>query len=342
MTTDLQDLLRQAEQALQNAGTEEDLRQVESRFLGKKGSITAQLARLGQIPAAERREFGKAINELKAAVEAAIARRAATLRGAALEADLARAIDVTLPGRRRRVGHFHPITRAMNDATQIFALLGFGVEEGPQVESDFHNFAALNMPPHHPARDMQDTFYISDDLLLRTHTSPVQIRTMLARKPPVRIIAPGVVYRRDNDPTHSPMFHQIEGLLVDARVSLADLKGVLLHFAHRFFGDDIGLRLRPSYFPFTEPSAELDIQCVFCRGGGCRTCKATGYLEIGGCGMVAPAVFEAVGYDPERVTGFAFGMGVERIAMLRYGISDIRHLYESDVRFLEQFPPLSG
>ncbi|MEK6606066.1 MAG: phenylalanine--tRNA ligase subunit alpha [Myxococcota bacterium] len=339
MTEDLGRLVHEAEEALAAASTDEAVRQVEARYLGRKGALTALMQRLGALPSAERPAFGKAVNAAKGELEAAAKRRFAELREAALAAEFARRVDVTVPGRRRRVGHIHPITRATRDASAIFGELGFEVAEGPQIETDFNNFEALNIPKDHPARDMQDTFYVEGghDLLLRTHTSPVQVRTMRSRRPPVRIIAPGVVYRRDDDPTHSPMFHQIEGLLVDARVSLAELKGVLLHFVHRFFGPDLGVRLRPSYFPFTEPSAEVDMQCVFCRGAGCRTCKQTGWLEIAGCGMVSPAVFEAVGYDPEAVTGFAFGMGIERIAMLRHGVSDIRLFYESDVRFLGQF-----
>src|SRR5262249_38616170 len=251
-------------------------------------------------------------------------------------ADLARTVDVTLPGRAAPLGHLHPITQARRDIERIFGELGFEVATGPQVETDFHNFEALAMPKDHPARDMQDTFYVTDDVVLRTHPSPVQVRVMLRQPPPVKIICPGVVYRRDDDPTHSPMFHQVEGLLVDTNVSLADLKGVLLHFVRRFFGADFSVRLRPSFFPFTEPSAEIDLLCVFCRGQGCRTCKS-GWLEIGGSGMVDPEVFRHVGYDKYDVTGFAFGMGIDRMAMLRHGISDIKLLFENDVRFLRQF-----
>jgi len=337
MTEGLQEILELASGALQAAADEESLRQAEARFLGKKGLLTAQLKRLATLPAAERPAFGEAVNRAKRAVEEAAARRRTELAGAKLDLELGRSVDVTLPGRRRPQGRPHLLTRTRRDAERIFAELGYEVAEGPQVETDFHNFEALNFPRDHAARDMQDTFYISDGVVLRTHTSPVQVRTMMSRPPPVRIIAPGVVYRRDDDPTHSPMFHQIEGLLVDRRVSLADLKGTLLHFLHRFFGADVGVRLRPSFFPFTEPSAEVDIRCIFCRGLGCRVCKQSGYLEIAGCGMVHPAVFEAVGYDPEQVTGFAFGMGVERLAMLRHGVDDIRLLFEGDMRFLEQF-----
>jgi len=246
---------------------------------------------------------------------------------------------VTLPGRARRLGHLHPITLARREIEAIFAQIGFTVAVGPQVETDFHNFEALAMPKDHPARDMQDTFYVdgSPDVVLRTHTSPVQIRTMLAQKPPVRVIVPGTVYRRDDDATHSPMFNQVEGLCVDEGVTFADLKGVLLHFARRFFGDKIGVRLRPSFFPFTEPSAEIDFTCVFCGGKGCRTCKQTGWIEIGGSGMVDPEVFRHVGYDSEKYTGFAFGWGIDRMAMLKYGIDNIPLFFEGDVRFARQF-----
>jgi phenylalanyl-tRNA synthetase alpha chain len=246
-------------------------------------------------------------------------------------------VDVTLPGRRQPRGRIHPLNRVMAEVCDIFLYLGFEAVTGPEVELDWYNFEALNLPPDHPARDMQDTFYFNDQVLLRTHTSPMQIRTMEKRQPPVRIIAPGKVYRRDSDITHSPMFHQVEGLLVDKHVTFADLKGVLTAFVHQMFGPEVGVRFRPSYFPFTEPSAEVDIQCVMCGGDGCRVCQATGWLEVLGSGMVHPAVFEAVGYDPEIYTGFAFGLGVERIAMLKYGIDDIRLFFENDLRFLRQF-----
>ena len=247
------------------------------------------------------------------------------------------AADVTLPGRRLPRGRLHPLNRIMAEVCDIFLHLGFESVEGPEVELDWYNFEALNLPPDHPARDMQDTFYFNDKVLLRTHTSPMQIRTMEVRQPPVRIIAPGKVYRRDSDITHSPMFHQVEGLLVDKGVTFADLKGVLTAFVHQMFGPEVGVRFRPSYFPFTEPSAEVDILCVMCRGKGCRVCKQTGWLEVLGSGMVHPAVFENVGYDTSRYSGFAFGMGVERIAMLKFGIDDIRKYYENDIRFLKQF-----
>jgi phenylalanyl-tRNA synthetase alpha chain len=251
--------------------------------------------------------------------------------------EILRTDDVTLPGRRQPLGHLHPLNRIMSEICDIFQRLGFEAVEGPEVELDWYNFEALNIPPDHPARDMQDTFYFNDKVLLRTHTSPMQIRVMEKRRPPVRIIAPGKVYRRDSDMTHSPMFHQVEGLLVDKNVTFADLKGVLTAFVHQLFGPEVSLRFRPSYFPFTEPSAEIDIACVICRGEGCRVCKITGWLEVLGAGMVHPNVFEAVGYDPEEYTGFAFGLGVERFAMLKYGIDDIRLFFDNDLRFLRQF-----
>jgi len=246
-------------------------------------------------------------------------------------------IDVTLPGRQQHYGHKHPITQVTEEVVGIFAALGFGVAEGPEVEKDFYNFEALNIPKEHPARDMQDTFYVTDDVVLRTHTSPVQIRTMLEQAPPVRVVAPGTVYRRDSDITHSPMFHQIEGFLVDKQVTFGDLKGILTTFINECFGRGTGVRFRPSFFPFTEPSAEVDIQCVICGGKGCRVCKQSGWLEILGSGMIDPEVFKAVGYDPEVYSGFAFGMGIERIAMLKYGVNDLRLFFENDLRFLRQF-----
>jgi len=255
-------------------------------------------------------------------------------RARKLESDT---IDVTMPGRIRPAGALHPLTQGIREVTQIFVQMGFTVVEGPEIETDFYNFEALNTPPFHPARDVQDTFYISGNVLLRTHTSPVQVRVMEKQKPPVRIVSPGKVYRPDSDVSHTPMFHQVEGLLVDRGISFGDLKGVLTYFVHQLFGQDVALRFRPSFFPFTEPSAEVDIRCVMCRGSGCRVCGQSGWLEILGSGMVDPEVFKSVGYDPEAVTGFAFGLGVERIAMLKYGISDIRMFFENDMRFLKQF-----
>ncbi len=314
------------------------LDQVRVRYLGKSGELTALLKQLGTLPAEERPAAGQEINQAKVAVQVAIDRRKVVLEEAALAARLAaERIDVSLPGRGRRPGGLHPVTRAMRRIERLFANAGFAVAEGPEVEDAYHNFEALNIPEHHPARAMHDTFYFDSELLLRTHTSPVQIRIMEEQAPPLKIIAPGRVYRCDSDLTHTPMFHQVEGLLVDEQVSFADLKGVLYDFLRNFFERDLELRFRPSYFPFTEPSAEVDIQCVICGGSGCRVCKQTGWLEVLGCGMVYPEVFRHVGIDPDRYLGYAFGMGVERLAMLRYGIDDIRLNFENDLRYLRQF-----
>jgi phenylalanyl-tRNA synthetase alpha chain len=306
--------------------------------LGRKGSVTELLKGLGSLPAAERKDAGAAINRAKDRVAEAIDARRAELEAAALESDLrSAAIDVTLPGRGQSVGGLHPVTRTRLRVEAIFRRAGFSVAEGPEVEDDFHNFEALNIPANHPARAMHDTFYFGDGRLLRTHTSPVQIRAMQLQGVPIRLIAPGPVYRRDSDVTHTPMFHQVEGLVLDEDVSLAHLKGVLTGFAEQFFEKPRGLRFRPSYFPFTEPSAEVDIQCVLCDGVGCRVCKQTGWLEICGCGMVHPNVLSACGVDPARWQGYAFGMGIERLAMLRYAVSDLRMFFENDLRFLAQF-----
>ena len=320
---------------IQGARTLEELESLRVKFLGRKGALTQILRGLKDLPAEARRDVGQEANRVKEVLEAALARSQTVLKEAARRA-AAPALDVTLPGRRRPRGRLHPLNQAMQEVCDIFLHLGFEAVEGPEVELDWYNFEALNIPPDHPARDMQDTFYFNNRVLLRTHTSPMQIRTMEKRRPPLRIIAPGKVYRRDSDITHSPMFHQVEGLLVDQGITFADLKGVLTAFVHEMFGPEVGVRFRPSYFPFTEPSAEVDIECVICRGEGCRVCKITGWLEILGSGMVHPAVFEAVGYDPETYTGFAFGLGIERIAMLKYGIDDIR-LFFYDLRFLRQF-----
>lgn len=300
---------------------------------------TAQKAALATAQGAEKKSIGQLTNDWIRKAEAIYEERLAAIAKAREQRALDERVDVTLPGRTRRLGHLHPITYARREIEAIFAQLGFTVAVGPQVETDYNNFEALAMPKDHPARDMQDTFYISgtDDVVLRTHTSPVQIRTMKAQPPPVRVIIPGTVYRKDDDATHSPMFNQVEGLCVDEGVTFADLKGTLLHFARRFFGEDVGVRLRPSFFPFTEPSAEIDFTCVFCRGVGCRTCKGTGWIEIGGAGMVDPEVFRHVGYDSEKYTGFAFGWGIDRMAMLKYGIPVITLLFEGDVRFARQF-----
>ncbi|HCC55554.1 MAG TPA: phenylalanine--tRNA ligase subunit alpha [Desulfobulbaceae bacterium] len=306
------------------------------KYLGRKGEFTFVLRQLGQAPPEERPRLGQLANEIKQELEIAFAEREARL----IEADAGTikvTLDLTLPGRTIPFGKLHPVTQVMDAVCAIFEGLGFAVAEGPDVEVDFYNFEALNIPAHHPARAMHDTFYISDSLLLRTHTSPMQARIMEKEQPPLRVIAPGKVYRCDSDITHTPMFHQVEGFLVDRHISFADLKGVLSVFITRMFAQDTPIRFRPSFFPFTEPSAEVDIGCVLCGGKGCRVCKHTGWLEILGAGMIDPEVFKKVGYDPEEYSGFAFGLGIERIAMLKYGITDIRLFYENDLRFLSQF-----
>jgi phenylalanyl-tRNA synthetase alpha chain len=334
------DELEQA--ALQEVSSATDavaLDNVRVRYLGKKGLLTQQLKQLGKLPAEERPAAGQEINRIKQQVQEAIRTHGEALQFAALDAQLAgEQIDVTLPGRGQSMGGLHPVTRTMRRIEQLFLPLGFTVEEGPEIEDDHHNFGALNIPDHHPARAMHDTFYFDAQTLLRTHTSPVQVRVMEEREPPLRIIAPGRVYRCDSDLTHTPMFHQVEGLLVDEHASFASLKGLIDEFLRAFFErEDLAVRFRPSYFPFTEPSAEVDIQCVMCAGDGCRVCGHTGWLEVLGCGMVHPNVFENVGIDNERYTGFAFGMGVERLAMLRYGVNDLRLFFENDMNFLTQF-----
>jgi phenylalanyl-tRNA synthetase alpha chain len=307
-------------------------------LFGKKGAITALLKTLGAMAPDERREAGARINAARDALAAELAARESTLQQQALEQQLAAGrIDVTQPGRGQQPGGLHPVSRARRRIEELFRNAGFSVEQGPEVEDDWHNFEALNIPADHPARAMHDTFYFPDGRLLRTHTSPVQVRAMLRDQPPLRMIMPGRVYRCDSDVTHTPMFHQVEGLVVDEGVSFAHLRSVLHHFVERFFERKLGIRFRPSYFPFTEPSAEVDIECVFCSGQGCRVCKNTGWLEIAGCGMVHPNVLRNVNIDPERYTGYAFGMGIERLAMLRYGVNDIRLYFENDLRFLRQF-----
>ena len=334
----LEDLVQQSAQALNNARDLQALDQVRVQYLGKKGALTEYLKSLGQLPPEERPKVGEAVNRAKQTLQAAIDARRTDLEGQAIQARLAaEKIDVTLPGRGQRSGGLHPVTRTLQRIQSLFAQAGFTVVEGPEIEDDYHNFEALNIPESHPARAMHDTFYFDAHLLLRTHTSPVQIRTMKNTPPPLRFIAPGRVYRCDSDVTHTPMFHQVEGLLVDEAVSFADLKGMLDDFLRHFFEKDLKVRFRPSYFPFTEPSAEVDIECVICGGGGCRVCKQSGWLEVLGCGMVHPKVFENVGIDNERYTGYAFGMGVERLAMLRYGVNDLRLFFENDLRFLRQF-----
>jgi phenylalanyl-tRNA synthetase alpha chain len=315
------------------------LEEARVRFLGKKGLLTEQLKGLGSLPAAQRPAAGQQINDAKAQIQAAIEARRAALDEAALARELAVGrIDVTLPGRGQEAGGMHPVTRTRLRIERIFTQAGFQVATGPEVEDEFHNFEALNIPKNHPARAMHDTFYFPDGRLLRTHTSPVQIRALRAQKPPLAVIAPGRVYRCDSDMTHTPMFHQVEGIVVGESVSFANLKAMLHTFVERFFEQPLGMRLRPSYFPFTEPSAEVDIECVFCRGAGCRVCKHSGWLEILGCGMIHPNVLETAGVDAEVWQGYAFGMGIERLAMLRYGVDDLRLFFENDLQFLRQFP----
>lgn len=339
MIENLESLVSDALGEVAGAADARALDDVRVRYLGKKGTLSALLKGLGGLSNEERPAAGARINEGKQRVQAAIDERRRTLEDAALDEKLvAEALDVTLPGRGEQPGALHPVTRMRRRMEDFFLRLGFDIAEGPEVEDDFHNFEALNIPPHHPARAMHDTFYFGDGRLLRTHTSPVQVRVMEGGKPPFRIIAPGRVYRCDSDLTHTPMFHQVEGLLVDENITFADLKGTVAAFLEYIFEvDDLPVRFRPSYFPFTEPSAEVDVGCVSCGGAGCRVCSHSGWLEIMGCGMVHPAVLEHGGVDPERYSGFAFGMGIERLAMLRYGVNDLRLFFENDVRFLTQF-----
>ena len=335
----LDDLKAEATAAIKSAGDSAALEKLRVEWLGKKGRVTDLLKSLGQLDADERPKVGAEINAVKQLLSERISERKETLQQAAIASQLAaEALDVTLPGRREDLGALHPITRTIDRMAAYFGALGFEVVEGPEIEDDYHNFEALNIPAHHPARAMHDTFYIDDTHVLRTHTSGVQVRTMETREPPLRVICPGRVYRCDSDLTHSPMFHQVEGLLIDENVSFSQLKGIIQEFLNAFFEQDgLAVRFRPSYFPFTEPSAEVDIQCVKCAGKGCRICSGTGWLEVMGCGMVHPRVLEMSGVDTERYQGFAFGMGVERLAMLRYGIGDLRLNFENDLRFLGQF-----
>ena len=315
-----------------------DLQQIKTRYTGKKGLLTSKLKALSSLSPEERRDFGKAVNEIKDFIEETLRTKEALFReGEQQRRLLTEKIDITLPGRYTRFGRKHPINQVLSEIKDIFVSMGFGIEDGPEVELDHYNFEALNIPKDHPARDMQDTFYVSDEVVLRTHTSPVQVRVMERRKPPLKIIVPGKVYRCDADISHTAMFHQVEGLMVDTDISFSDLKGVLELFIHSFFGKDTPVRFRPSYFPFTEPSAEVDIGCIFCRGKGCRVCKTTGWLEVLGSGLVNPKVFEMAGYGRDEYSGFAFGLGVERLTMLKYSINDIRLFYENDMRFLSQF-----
>jgi phenylalanyl-tRNA synthetase alpha chain len=333
---DLNQIEASARAELQAAGSDiEVIRALGLKYLGRKGILTQFLRSISILPPEQRPSAGQRANQLKQRLSAEIATALQAIEQA--QPSASDRIDVTLPGRKDAWGSLHPITQVCDEICDIFIKMGFDIVEGPEVEKDYYNFEALNIPKNHPARDMQDTFFVSADIVLRTHTSPLQIRTMECQPPPVRIIAPGKVYRCDSDQTHTPMFHQVEGLLVDENVSFGDLKGTLTAFVHQMFDEQTRLRFRPSFFPFTEPSAEVDILCVICRGTGCRVCKHTGWLEILGSGMVHPAVFENVGYDTRRYTGFAFGMGVERVAMLKYGIDDLRKFFENDVRFLSQF-----
>ncbi len=338
MREQLEKLQRDAEDELQGVATDEAIQSIRTKYLGRKGQLTSILRGLGSVDPEQRPAMGQLANQVKEALSLRIDAVLADLADSKKDRKLLEErVDVTLPGRSVACGKLHPITLVNREICEIFASLGFSIAEGPEVELDYYNFEALNMAKDHPSRDMQATFYITDNLLLRTHTSPVQVRVMEKKKPPIRVIAPGKVYRPDADISHAPMFHQIEGLYVDRGVTFGDLKGTLTYFLKHVFGEQIGVRFRPSFFPFTEPSAEVDIQCVMCGGKGCRVCGQSGWLEILGSGMVDPEVFKAVGYDSEEYTGFAFGLGVERIAMLRYGISDIRLFTENDRRFLEQF-----
>ena len=325
--------------ALEKIAGGEDLEQIRIQYLGKKGELTAVLRGMGKLTAEERPVIGQLANQVRADIEAAIAEKAEALKTEALAEQLkAERLDVTMPGKTARVGHVHPLTRVQRDMEEIFIGMGFSIAEGPEVEYDLYNFQKLNIPENHPARDTQDTFYITDNILLRSQTSPVQARTMEVQKPPIRIISPGRVYRSDAmDATHSPLFHQMEGLVVDKGITMGDLKGMLETFAKAQFGEETRCRFRPHHFPFTEPSAEVDVSCFACGGKGCRLCKGEGWIEILGAGMVHPNVLSMCGIDPEEYSGFAFGMGIERIAMLKYHVDDIRLFYENDVRFLEQF-----
>ena len=336
--TELEQLSEQAKSAIAQARELDMLERLRVEYLGKKGSITALLKNLGQLSAENRPAAGARINEVKQALQALINAHKQHLEDRALGAQLAaQALDVTLPGRSVDVGGLHPVTRTLERIETFFTGVGYQVATGPEIEDDYHNFEALNIPAHHPARAMHDTFYIDNSTVLRTHTSPVQVRSMKEQAPPIRIICPGRVYRCDSDLTHTPMFHLVEGLVVDRAISFADLKGVVDQFLKAFFEADLPVRFRPSYFPFTEPSAEVDIQCSNCAGDGCRVCSRTGWLEVMGCGMVHPAVFSHCNIDTEEYTGFAFGMGVERLAMLRYGVNDLRLFFDNDLRFLKQF-----
>ncbi|WP_445370837.1 phenylalanine--tRNA ligase subunit alpha [Methylomonas sp. HW2-6] len=338
MSANIEDIVKQALDELAQAKDLGQLDQVRVNYLGKKGLFTQQMKELASMDPEQRRSAGQVVNDAKSTFQHALETRKLALESAELAARLAsESIDVTLSGRGQTTAGLHPVTITLRRISRIFASVGFNAVEGPEIEDDYHNFGALNIPAHHPARAMHDTFYFDAHTVLRTHTSPVQIRVMESEKPPLKVIAPGRVYRCDSDLTHTPMFHQVEGFLVDTDVSFADLKGVVFEFLRAFFEKDIQVRFRPSYFPFTEPSAEVDIECVMCDGKGCRVCSQTGWLEVMGCGMIHPEVFKSVGIDHQTYSGFAFGMGVERLAMLRYGINDLRMFFENDLKFLQQF-----
>ncbi len=339
MIRDLQNIKEQAAEALSKAADSKTLESLRVKYLGKKGELTAILKQMGQLSAEERPKVSQLANEVRTGIEQLIEERSAAIKQAMLDARLnAERLDVTMPGKAAPIGKAHPLNKVLDEVKEIFLGMGFSISEGPEVETDYYNFEALNIPKNHPARDTQDTFYISDNVLLRTQTSPVQVRTMEKQKPPIRVISPGRVYRSDAvDATHSPLFHQIEGLVVDKGVTMADLKGTLELFVKRLYGEESVVRFRPHHFPFTEPSAELDIQCFACHGEGCRLCKGEGWIEVLGCGMVHPKVLSICGIDPEVYSGFAFGIGLERIVMRRYNIDDLRLFYENDLRFLDQF-----
>jgi phenylalanyl-tRNA synthetase alpha chain len=338
MLNDIESIKSSARTEIDRAQSLKDIQDLKVRYLGKKGILTGKIKSLGSVPPDKRPEYGRTLNQAKLFIEELLTSREETFKSSELDSSLrSERIDVSIPGYRHPPGRLHPVTKVLEEIITIFVSLGFSVEEGPEIELDFYNFEALNMPRDHPARDMQDTFYINDDVVLRTHTSPVQVRTMEKNSPPLRVIAPGKVYRCDADVSHIPMFHQLEGFMVDKNIRMSDLKGVLELFVHRVFGPDTSIRLRPSFFPFTEPSAEIDISCVMCNGAGCNVCSGTGWIEILGAGMINPRVYEMAGYDPDQYTGFAFGLGIERVAMLKYSINDIRLFMENDKRFLEQF-----
>ncbi|MDD5593117.1 MAG: phenylalanine--tRNA ligase subunit alpha [Candidatus Margulisbacteria bacterium] len=338
MEDKIKQLKEEALKAIGETQTIASLDEARIKYAGKKSDLQELLKSLGSAAPEERPKLGALVNEAKTAIELALSgRKAALQKSEQTKKIAAEKVDITMPGKGIRRGHIHPLTQVMEEAKAIFIRMGFEIAEGPEVETDYYNFDGLNIPPHHPSRDMWSTLFIKDDILLRTHTSPVQIRVMEKKKPPLAIIAPGRVYRRDSDASHSPIFQQLEGFLVNKQVTFGDLKGTLTEFLRQMFGKDKNVRFRPSFFPFTEPSAEADVECVMCKGKGCRLCKDTGWIEILGSGMIDPNVFKAVGYDPEKYSGFAFGMGIDRITMLKYGIDNIRLLYENDVRFLEQF-----